>query len=1051
MGFRQTVVLSPGVLPLFPDALLRSWRSKIFRYRVRNSPVSVVSLGSPMSRIRLISVIALVLIAIGGMAAAILFSSSFQTWAVRRSLAARPELRASVARVDAGLRDVKLENLRYEWAGAVLTVPRVDAQMEVFDAAFSNEVTVSRMVARGWTLDLSKAPEPVAAGSGSPGGQAGPIVLKSSTRAADSNHATIAAKTFAGIFDQLRLPVDCSLNGVELEGVVVLPKGRGHVKVTLRGGGLAAGKEGKFDLVAEATLADPKVAAVRADAALSATMDTPRSFTQLAVRLDAAARGTSFPDGVKLNAGLTAARAAAGETYSVALVTTDRQLASLKADLPRDASRLDGTWKLDMRDADLAPFSLGHPLPAFTAAGEGRFDTDAQFASVHATGKLATTASRLEVLHPHLAGVGAVKLGGQFDLTRRGSTLAVQQLELTVAAAQPVATVTALQSFEYDAMRDELRAADATRELVGIALQGLPLDWLRPLLGDITATGGDIRGELVALARAKGFGVRARSPLEVDRLSVTRAGRPLVSDLAVSLSAVADYTAAGWQADIGRLALRSAGERALEFEGKVGQLTGPRQPLKATGKLTGKLAPVLRQPFAAGALALTDGEVAVDFVGSFGETMELQAKLALASLSAPVHGKPLALPSVSADIRADLKAGGEIVLHLPLLLEHDSRKSDLTLAGSIGPKKDKIRTVDAQLTSTQLTLDDAKLLAAALPQSSAIPKAKSDKAAPPPWAGLNGSIALQIKKLISSGNFEMSDVGGRVKIDAGALKIETAHVGFGEAGRAALNGLVTYDASAVQPYALEADLTVRDLDATELLRVVDPVQQAFVEGRFDVSGKLTRRAGALAGLSAPSAEFAITSKGGVFRGLPVNAARLAENSGKIASWLASASSALGLSNRYKDGNDISNKTQAVSEVAKVLNNIAYDQLSMTVSHDAAQNLAVRDFALISPELRITGLGATEPASGVALWDQTLLMQYELRARGRAAELLKYLGALDAQADDLGYSSCTLPLTVRGSLSQFDTSELNAKLASLAVEKGGVGDRASEFFNRLMGK
>lgn len=950
-----------------------------------------------------------------------------------------------MARVDAGLRHVELQDLRYEWAGAVLTVPRVDARMGVFDAAFSDEVTISRLIARGWLLDLTKTLDSGAAASESLSARPRPPA-SSVTNPAEANPATIAAKAFAGIFDHLRLPVDSALDGVDLEGAILLPKGRGQLKVTLRGGGLAAGKEGKFDLVAEATLADAKVAVVRADVALSATMDTPRSFTQVAVRLDAAARGTSFPDGVKLNAGLTAARAATGETYSVALVTTDRQLASLKADLPRDASRLEGTWKLDVRDADLAPFSLGHPLPAFTAAGEGRFDTDAQFASVHATGKLATTASRLEVLHPHLAGIGAMKLGGQFDLTRRGATIAVQQLELTVAAAQPVAIVTALQGFEYDAARDELRAADATREFVGIALQGVPLEWLRPVLGDIAATGGDIRGELVALVRAKGFGVRTRAPLEVDRLAVARAGRPLVSDLALSLSAVADYTAAGWQADIGRLTLRAAGERALEFEGKAGQLAGPRQPLKATGKLTGQLGPVLRQPFAAGLLALTDGEATVDFVGSFGETMELQARLGLASLSAQVEGKPLALPGISTDIRADLKAGGEMVLHLPLVLDHEGRKSDLTLAGSIGPKKDKVHAIEAQLTSTLLTLEDAKLLAAALPrESSSAPQAKSARVSPPPWAGLNGSIAFQIKKLISSGNFEMSDVGGRVRIDAGALKIETAQAGFGEAGRATLNGLVTYNAAAAQPYALEADLTVRDLDVAELLRVVDPVQEAFVEGRFDVSGKLIRRAGS------PSGEFTLTSKGGVFRGLPVNAARLAENTGKIASWLASAGSALGLSSRAKDGNDISNKTQAVSEVAKVLNNIAYDQLSMTISHDGARNLAVRDFALISPELRITGLGATEPAAGVSLVDQTLLMQYELRARGRAAELLKYLGALDTQADDLGYSSCTLPLMVRGSLAQLDTTELNAKLASLAVEKGGVGDRASEFFNRLMGK
>lgn len=998
-----------------------------------------------MSRFRLISVIALVLIAMVGLVVAIGFSSAFQTWATRRSLAARAELGTSIARVEAGLKKVELEDLRYEGPRAVLTVPRIEAHVAMFDALVSDRLTISRLLAKGWTLDLTKTPAGGSAGQRLSSPALAPREPAGSGPAGESQPAALAAHVFAGIFDHLRLPFDCALDGVDLEGVVLLPRQRGRMKVTIRGGGLAAGREGKFDVVAEAVLADAKVAAVRADAALSATMDTPRSFTQLALRMEAAAQGTSFPDGVKLHAGLTAARAAAGETYSVTLVAKDRQLASLKADLPRDASRLDGIWKLDVREADLAPFSLGHPLPAFTAVGEGRFDADAQFASLHASGKLSTTASRLEVLHPSLAGIGAVKLGGQFDLARRGAALAVQQLELTVSAAQPVATVSALQGFEYDAARGELRAADASRELVGIALQGMPLEWLRPLLGDVSASGGDVRGELVAVARAGGFGVRTRTPLEVDRLSVARSGRPLVSDLSVSLLAAADYTAAGWQADIGRLILRAAGERLAELEGKIGQLAGAAQPLKATGKIGAKLGAVGRQPFAAGVSALAEGEAALDFVASFGDTKELQAALTLVSLSASVDGRSLALPRVSADIRADIAAGGKIALRLPLVVERDGRKSDLLLAGSIAPEKDKARAVEAQLTSTFLALEDVKLLATVFTPSLASPADKSKQPAPPPWAGLHGSITLQIKKLLSSGSFELSDVGGSVQIDAGALKIETAQAGFGEAGRAALSGLVTYSAGAVQPYALEAELTLRDFDSSALLLPGDPGQPLLVEGRFDVAGRLMHRAADLSSLGALAGDFALTSKGGVFRGLPVNAARLAENSSKIASWLSS----IGLYGR-KDSADMGNKSQAVSEMAKILNTIAYDQLSFTVSHDSEHTLAVRDFALISPELRITGFGSAEPAADVSLPHRSLSMQYALRARGRAAELLKYLGALDGQADDLGYSASTLPLTVKGSLARPDTTELNAKLASLAVEKGGVGDRATEFFNRLMG-
>ena len=74
----------------------------------------------------------------------------------------------------------------------------------------------------------------------------------------------------------------------------------------------------------------------------------------------------------------------------------------------------------------------------------------------------------------------------------------------------------------------------------------------------------------------------------------------------------------------------------------------------------------------------------------------------------------------------------------------------------------------------------------------------------------------------------------------------------------------------------------------------------------------------------------------------------------------------------------------------------------------------------------------------------------MRARGRTAELIKYLGKLDATTDELGYAPCTLPLKVAGTLARPDTTELNQAMAALALEKSGVTERASELFNKLIG-
>jgi hypothetical protein len=65
--------------------------------------------------------------------------------------------------------------------------------------------------------------------------------------------------------------------------------------------------------------------------------------------------------------------------------------------------------------------------------------------------------------------------------------------------------------------------------------------------------------------------------------------------------------------------------------------------------------------------------------------------------------------------------------------------------------------------------------------------------------------------------------------------------------------------------------------------------------------------------------------------------------------------------------------------------------------------------------------------------------------------LKYLGAVEAQTDDLGYAACTLPLRIGGTLGKPDASESSKNLMALAIEKSGVTEKASELIDKLFGR
>ncbi len=1013
---------------------------------------------SPMKLVRFllgaVAVVAVLLL----LGVVLLFNSSFQTWAARKALEGRPGPQIALGSVSAGLQHVVVKDLRVEQDGRVLVLPSLEADVALVTAALHQKIVVSRLLALGWTLDLSRA----AAGSAdaTKPAPAGPGAASAATPGGDAasrnrDAATVAVQAFAGVFGGLQLPVDLALDGLRLEGDVIMPEGQGRLKVAMAGGGLKAGQEGKFELNCQAVLENPEVTAVKAIGQLNAVMDSPRTFGRLAAKIDAFASGGQFPKGAKLMAEISAARLPDGEKYSAAVVSQDRPALSVDADFPRSGGRLSGGWKLDLRDADLAPFALGRPLPAFAMAGEGRFDTDATFASIHATGRLDLKADRLQIFRAELAALGELKMAAEFDLARHAGILAVRKLEATVSAAQPIATVRALQGFDFNPHTGDLQATDPNRDLAGIVIHGVPVAWAKPFLTSVDLAGGSLRGELVASARGGGMTLRSTSPIVLDLASVGQASGPLLQQVTLSFNAAGDYTPRGWQAEISGLSAKSDAATLVTLDAKVGRLLGKDEPLKATGKISASLPAILAQPAARNRLRLASGDGAVDFVASLDGRKKFQARLALTNLSVGADsGTPgvTALPALSADLRANMGENGETAFEVPLVIERGGRKSDLLLAGSVKPARNNVRLIDAHATSTQLVIDDAKVFAALLPVETApTGVAKPDRTGAPPWAGFQGAIALQLKKVIYSETFQVGDVGGRLRVGEEGIKLEGFRAGLGEQGRVDLDGKLTYDRSNPQPYALSADLTVQEFDPGPLFKTFGGGQPATVEGKFDIASKLAARAGALDELAVGAAgEFQLTSKGGVFRGLPVNVSNLTEQSGRIAGWIASAGSALGAMTGRKDYADIANKAQAVGEVAKGLSAIPYDQMSMVVTRDKELNAVLKDFTLISPEIRLTGTGQTVHKPGSSLLEDALTMEFKLRARGRQGELLKYLGALEPQVDDLGYAAFALPLKIGGTLGRPDTSELSGKLTALALEKSGVTEKASEFLNRLLG-
>jgi hypothetical protein len=998
-----------------------------------------------------------VLVSLGLVTVGLAFNSGVQTWAARKALAGQPSVRVTLDSVSAGFSRVELRGLRAELSGAAVTVPSLTVELPVMAAGLSQKVSIGKLVARGWTFDLTKGPasSPSAAGSKAGAvstlGEAGPV-----PESAGPGLPATVGRAFEGMLAQLKLPVDLAIDGLVLEGEIILPPAAGagpaaraHVNVT--GGGLGAGKDGRFAIDFKITFIGEKLAVntVNLRSTLIATMDSARTIGRFSADPTAVAVGPQFPAGVTLSAIFSAARTAAGESYTLTVANPAQQLVAATAELVAANRALAGTWKIDLRSADLAPFTLGRALPTFASNGSGEFSADTMFHEIRASGQFDVKADELAVLKPELAAIGAIRVLAAFDLTQRGDITRIERLNTAISGARPVAMVQSLQPFEFNFKTGELKVADPAKELAAIMLQSVPLAWAQPFLTDLSLTGGDLRGEFAVMANNGGVALRPRVPLSINALNLAKAAQPMLSAVDLALELEADYTPAGWQTAVTSLTLQSGGANLLTLGAKVGQLSGKDQPIKATGRWNSSLPALLAQP-ALGTTGIVTGNASGDFVATVATTTAFEANLSLNELAADPKLTAEKLPTISAQIRADIAVGGNITFNAPLSLTRDSRISDLTFAGSIGPTRPAGLKIDARLTSSQMFVDDVQILAAPFTAVSAGMTASPTKAAgreeKPVWAGVSGQLALGLKRVVYAQKFEVADVGGMIRIDAGTLKLVGVRAWLGEGSELKLNGGLTFTANSPEPYGVALDLDLTNFDPAPMLRALNPGQPPTVEGMFSVASKVTGNARNLGELGDRAAgEFSLTSKGGVFRALSADVSAKVATTTRAASTLATLGSLAGALTGRKDISDAASKAEAVSALSKMISVIQYDQLNVVLSRDAALNTTLRDFTLIAPELRLAGTGRIDSKPGLELGAQPMLMQFQLGARGTTGTLLKSLGALEtAKPDDLGYFQSTLPLRVTGTLGKPDAGELQAALVKLGYEKSGAGELLNKF-------
>jgi len=968
-------------------------------------------------------------------AAGAAFSPTIQTWAARKALASILGPGTTLDRLSVGLDRMSLDRLSVEMDGAVLVVPSADAELGVVSAALGRGIHVRRLVAKGWTLDLARARR-----AGEPRPAAG----------ARGSGRSWVTRAVGSMFAAFNVPADLSIDGVDLDGRVILPDqgGRpmGKARIDLVGGGLAAGRDGRFLCGASAAIDDAEapVSAVAVRGTLLASMDESGTFTRADLKVEATASGRQFPSGIGLACEASAARNAGNKSYSLSLSRRADRIASIDAVNPDGSSRFAGAWRLDLKDTDLAPFALGRILPAFDVAGEGSYDVDSATRGVHALGKIRASADRLGVVADGLAAFGRVGIAADFDVARAGASVRVDRLETSLSGAMPAASLRALQGFEFNTESGELKVAVPTGDLVGISVKGIPLAWLMGAMPGIGLGGSDAQGEFVIRAEGGRLALRTKEPLSAKGVSVSKAGRTIASGLGVSAFVLGDYAPQGWQVQVAPFEVQSDGIKMLSLEARLGRLAGADQAIKADGSWSAALPALLEQPGAAGLPMLARGDASGSFEASLGATRELLVKVALNALELR-SGAPIALPSITSDVRADFEANGRTTFNIPLHLDYGARAADLALTGTFSSDKDG-PVADAALSGAQISADDLLAVAAL----SGFNEAFVEPAQPvglgptrgpaiaPFWPGIRGRLSIRLKDLALP-QVALRDVRGAVVIGPSSLRIESGTASIGDGCAARIDGELKFAHGAGRPYSFWTSVALAGIDSAPLFRAMDPDRPPAIEGRFDLSGRLQGDGEGLADLfDRAQGDCKLSSKDGRFRALRTDVTDAVKQApSKLVGTLDTVSSLF--------GKKLDKVGEALVESASGLSEIHYDQMNISAERGADLNIRITEFTLLAPDERVTGTGRITYEEGVPIRAQPLTIDLDLGVQGRLGKILAIVGMLREGQDELGYTQLYQPIHLGGTLQRIDQSQWREMLIQAPLRKG------SGLIEKLLGR
>lgn len=538
-------------------------------------------------------------IAVLALVVALAFLPSVQKWAIKRGMSGTPGTTIEIDHVAAGMRSAEVRNLSIQQDGALIRVPSARAEYSAWDYLKGGGIQVGRIEAKGLVVDLRNY--------------------------APSGAATPASKGFEGILGAILLPAELRLEAADIDAEVILPSPTSpegqRLRLTVKGGGIGAGREAAFEYKAQFT--DPAkgamVSAANATGRLTMKSGQDGLIGQLVAQAEAQAEGDKIPLGERLVLFASAQRGTdKRETMELKVSRRgasgpETMLLNVSAVINAASGVLDGTWSVSVDNERLAAVLAAGSTPDFDVHGEGRFSLNPQTGASQASGDIKGSLAKLERVMPELAEVGSLGFSAAFSGAADSSAVRLDTLrsQVSTPSGKVLFSLETLQVISFNPGSGRVEFADAATDLARMEMNGVPTAWVAPFVAGLKVSGGEISGGFLVQANPSGDRVRIRPthPFAIRGVTVADESRTLLDRATVTASAELIYSAERIEAAVDSWTLSTVAGDRIDGKATVTLVSGPEMNAKFMLSVAGTL-PALLKPFSpvdVGTVAIAGG------------------------------------------------------------------------------------------------------------------------------------------------------------------------------------------------------------------------------------------------------------------------------------------------------------------------------------------------------------------------------------------------------------------------------------------------------------